>query len=98
MTGAGDTSALQSMIYVAKFNGAPAMILAMPNGCSVTASLEICSDTAVIQRGLLRAKSDWSASSGAFGMYAIADGATDVRIASGDACSAARTYGRPVRP
>ncbi len=77
---ADDTSALQSMIYAAKFNGAPAIIPATPNGCRVTAPLEVCSDTAVIQRGLLRAKSTWSASSGAFGMYTIADGATDVRI------------------
>jgi hypothetical protein len=80
---ADDTSALQSMIYAAKFNGAPAIIPATPNGCRVTAPLEVCSSTAVIQRGLLRAKSTWSASSAAFGMYTIADGATDVRIEGG---------------
>lgn len=80
---ADDTSNLQAMIHAAKFNGAPAVIPATPNGCRVTAPLEICSDTAVIQRGLLRAKSTWSASSGAFGIYTIADGATDVRIEGG---------------
>ena len=77
---ADDTAALQSMIHAASLNGAPAVIPASPNGCRVTAPLEVCSNTAVIQRGLLRAKTSWSASSAAFGIYTIADGATDVRI------------------
>jgi hypothetical protein len=77
---ADDTAALQSMLYVASLDGVPAVIPATPNGCRVTAPLELCSNTKVLQRGLLRAKSTWSASSPALGMYFIADGATDVRI------------------
>jgi hypothetical protein len=80
---ADDTSALQSMIHAASLNGAPAVIPASPNGCRVTAPLEVCSNTTVLQRGLLRAKTTWSASSGAYGLYNIADGATDVRIEGG---------------
>lgn len=80
---ADDTTALQSMIHAASLSGAPAVIPASPNGCRVTAPLEVCSNTIVIQRGLLRAKTTWGASSTAYGMYTIADGATDVRIEGG---------------
>lgn len=77
---ADDTAALQSMIHAASLNGAPAVIPASPNGCRVTAPLEICSNTTVLQRGLLRAKTTWSAPNASYGLYTIADGATNVRV------------------
>ncbi|WP_257386497.1 right-handed parallel beta-helix repeat-containing protein [Tahibacter caeni] len=80
---ADDTSALQSLIHAASLNGAPAVIPVTPNGCRVTAPLEVCSNTTVIQRGLLKAKTSWSPSGSPFGVYNIADGATDVRIEGG---------------
>lgn len=80
---ADDTAALQSIIHAASLNGAPAVIPVTPNGCRVTAPLEICSNTTVIQRGLLQAKTSWSPAGNPFGLYKIADGATDVRIEGG---------------
>jgi len=80
---ADDTAALQSIIHAASLNGAPAVIPVTPNGCRVTAPLEVCSNTTVIQRGLLQAKTSWSQAGNPFGLYNLADGATDVRIEGG---------------
>jgi hypothetical protein len=80
---ADDTSALQSMIYSASLSGAPVVIPASPNGCRVNAPLEVCSNTTVIQRGLLKAKTTWGPGGNPSSLYYIADGATDVRIEGG---------------
>lgn len=89
---ADDTVALQSMIHAASLNGAPAVIPASPNGCRVTTRLEVCSNTTVLQRGLLRAKTTWSATS-VDGLYTIATGATAVRIEGGGIIDGANVAG-----
>lgn len=88
-----DTAALNYLIYQASLNGAPAVIPATPNGCRVTAPLQICSNTTVMQRGLLRAKSGWSAAGTPRGMYYIVDGATNVRVEGGGIIDGANLSG-----
>lgn len=90
---ADDTTQLQHLIDEATLNGAPAVIPATPNGCRVTAPLEICSSTTIVQRGLLRAKTSWSAQSAALGMYTIANGAASVRIEGGGIIDGANVSG-----